>query len=92
MSEAQPESAAHSAADSAAECARAAAPRRDRRCGPLRTMLMKLVAAGTRMPAWVDAGFADYADRLRGDYRLELAEVPLGRRSRSPSSSGSGRR
>jgi len=44
---------------------------------------MKLVAAGTRMPAWVDAGFADYADRLRGDYRLELAEVPLGRRSRS---------
>lgn len=44
---------------------------------------MKLVAAGTRMPAWVDAGFADYADRLRGDYRLELAEVPLGRRARS---------
>jgi len=43
-------------------------------------MLMRLVAAGTRMPDWVDAGVADYAGRLRGDYRLELVEVPLGRR------------
>jgi 23S rRNA (pseudouridine1915-N3)-methyltransferase len=43
-------------------------------------MLMRLVAAGTRMPAWVDAGVADYAGRLRGDYRLELVEVELGRR------------
>jgi 23S rRNA (pseudouridine1915-N3)-methyltransferase len=32
------------------------------------------------MPAWVDAGVADYAGRLRGDYRLELVEVELGRR------------
>jgi 23S rRNA (pseudouridine1915-N3)-methyltransferase len=44
-------------------------------------MLMRLVAAGTRMPAWVEAGFADYAGRLRGDYRLELTEIELGRRS-----------
>ena len=44
-------------------------------------MLMRLVAAGTRMPAWVDAGCADYAGRLRGDYRLELVEIELGRRS-----------
>jgi 23S rRNA (pseudouridine1915-N3)-methyltransferase len=44
-------------------------------------MLMRLVAAGTRMPGWVEAGFADYAGRLRGDYRLELTEVELGRRS-----------
>ena len=43
-------------------------------------MLMRLVAAGTRMPAWVDAGVADYAGRLHGDYRLELVEVELGRR------------
>ena len=35
-------------------------------------MLMRLVAAGTRRPAWVEAGFADYAGRLRGAYRLEL--------------------
>jgi 23S rRNA (pseudouridine1915-N3)-methyltransferase len=43
---------------------------------------MRLIAAGTRMPAWVDAGFADYAGRLRGDYRLELVEIPLGQRGR----------
>jgi 23S rRNA (pseudouridine1915-N3)-methyltransferase len=34
------------------------------------------------MPDWVDAGFADYAGRLRGDYRLELVEIPLGQRGR----------
>ena len=44
-------------------------------------MLLKIVAAGTRMPAWVDAGFNDFASRLRGDYRLELVEIPLGRRT-----------
>jgi len=43
-------------------------------------MQMRLLAAGTRMPPWVDAGVADYAGRLRGDYRLELVEVELGRR------------
>jgi 23S rRNA (pseudouridine1915-N3)-methyltransferase len=43
-------------------------------------MRMRLIAAGTRMPAWVDAGFAEYAGRLRGDYRLELTEIPLGDR------------
>jgi 23S rRNA (pseudouridine1915-N3)-methyltransferase len=43
-------------------------------------MLMRIVAAGTRMPGWVDAGFDDYAGRLRGEYRLELVEVPLPKR------------
>ncbi len=46
-------------------------------------MLMRVIAAGTRMPSWVDAGFADYAGRLRGDYRLEIVEIPLGQRGRS---------
>lgn len=45
-------------------------------------MLLRVVAVGTRMPAWVDAGFADYADRLRGDYRVELVEVALAPRGR----------
>ena len=45
-------------------------------------MLMRVIAAGTRMPSWVDAGFADYAGRLRGDFRLELIEIPLGQRGR----------
>ena len=45
-------------------------------------MLMRVIAAGTRMPAWVDAGFADYAGRMRGDYRLEIVEISLGQRGR----------
>lgn len=49
-------------------------------------MLMRLIAAGTRMPAWVDAGFADYAGRLRGDFRLELVEIPLAPRGRGDTS------
>lgn len=43
-------------------------------------MRMRLLAAGTRMPDWVDAGCDDYVARLRGDYRLELIEIPLGDR------------
>ncbi len=41
---------------------------------------MRVIAAGTRMPEWVVAGFDDYAERLRGDYRLDLTEIPLGDR------------
>jgi 23S rRNA (pseudouridine1915-N3)-methyltransferase len=44
---------------------------------------LKLVAAGTRMPGWVAQGFDDYAARMPRDCRLELTEIPLGRRSRS---------
>ncbi len=45
-------------------------------------MLLHVVAAGTRMPGWVNAGYRDYADRLQGaDYRMTLTEVALGRRS-----------
>jgi 23S rRNA (pseudouridine1915-N3)-methyltransferase len=44
-------------------------------------MLLRVIAAGTRMPGWVDAGFADYAGRLRGDFRVELVEIALGARS-----------
>lgn len=44
-------------------------------------MLMRVIAAGTRMPGWVDEGFADYAARLHGDFRLELVEIALGARS-----------
>jgi len=44
-------------------------------------MRIVLLAAANRQPAWVDQGYRDYARRLRGAYRLELAELPLGRRS-----------
>jgi 23S rRNA (pseudouridine1915-N3)-methyltransferase len=44
-----------------------------------------LIAATNRQPAWVDAGYADYAKRLRGRCALELKEVPLARRAASAS-------
>jgi 23S rRNA (pseudouridine1915-N3)-methyltransferase len=43
---------------------------------------LRLVAVGTRMPAWVTEGFNDYAVRMPRECRLELREVALGRRSR----------
>ena len=45
-----------------------------------------VIAAGNRQPEWVDAGFDEYAKRLRGSYALELVEISLGRRSRSNAS------
>ena len=41
-------------------------------------MRIHLIATGTRMPAWVNQGFADYAARLPTECRLLLKEVPLG--------------
>lgn len=43
-------------------------------------MRIRLLAVGTRMPAWVDEGFADYAKRLSGDMSLELVEITAGKR------------
>lgn len=42
-----------------------------------------MIAAGTRMPPWVDEGFADYRGRLPRECRLELTEIPLSRYRRS---------
>lgn len=42
-----------------------------------------LIAAGTRLPAWVNAGYDEYAARLTAEYRLELKEIALGQRSGS---------
>jgi 23S rRNA (pseudouridine1915-N3)-methyltransferase len=44
-------------------------------------MLLRVIAAGTRMPEWVNQGFDDYAGRLTQEYRLELKEIALGQRS-----------
>lgn len=44
-------------------------------------MRLQLLAAGTRLPDWVNQGVADYAGRLTRDYRLELKEITLGQRS-----------
>jgi 23S rRNA (pseudouridine1915-N3)-methyltransferase len=38
-------------------------------------MKLLVIAVGTRMPAWVDAAFADYARRMPRRARTELVEV-----------------
>jgi 23S rRNA (pseudouridine1915-N3)-methyltransferase len=38
-------------------------------------MNLRVVALGHRMPAWVTAGWSDYARRLPHDFVLELVEV-----------------
>jgi 23S rRNA (pseudouridine1915-N3)-methyltransferase len=45
-------------------------------------MRLRLLAVGTRMPAWVEEGFGDYAKRLSGDISLELVEITAGKRSK----------
>jgi 23S rRNA (pseudouridine1915-N3)-methyltransferase len=41
---------------------------------------LRLLAVGTRMPAWVDTGFEEYRKRLPRECALELREIPLARR------------
>ena len=38
-------------------------------------MRLLLLAAGTRLPEWVNAGYEEYATRLKGDFKLELKEI-----------------
>lgn len=49
-------------------------------------MRVRIVAVGTRMPAWVSAGCEDYLRRLRPAMRVELVELTPGRREASGSS------
>ena len=44
-------------------------------------MRIQLIAAGKRQPAWINEGYEEYARRLQGACKLELTEIPLGRRS-----------
>lgn len=45
-------------------------------------MRIVLAAVGSGMPPWVAQGFADYARRLGGGWRLVLQEVPAARRGK----------
>ena len=42
-------------------------------------MRIRLIAAGTRLPAWIAAGVAEYGKRFGRGLRFELVEVPLAR-------------
>jgi 23S rRNA (pseudouridine1915-N3)-methyltransferase len=40
----------------------------------------KLIAAGTRLPEWVNDGFREYQKRLRTPLSLDLIEIPVATR------------
>lgn len=42
-----------------------------------------LITASNRQPEWVDAGYAEYADRMRGRCTLELKAISLAKRTAS---------
>lgn len=44
-------------------------------------MRLILLAAGTRLPGWINDGYGEYASRLTADYKLELKEIQLGQRA-----------
>jgi len=46
-------------------------------------MRVRIIAVGTRMPAWVGAGCDEYLKRLRPALRVDLVEIPAGRRAAS---------
>ncbi|HXH03273.1 MAG TPA: 23S rRNA (pseudouridine(1915)-N(3))-methyltransferase RlmH [Candidatus Competibacteraceae bacterium] len=46
-------------------------------------MRIHLIAVGERMPAWVSAGYAEYAGRLPRECALQLIEITPGRRGKN---------
>jgi 23S rRNA (pseudouridine1915-N3)-methyltransferase len=40
---------------------------------------VRVVAAGTRLPGWIEAGFAEYAKRMPPESPLELKEIAVAR-------------
>jgi 23S rRNA (pseudouridine1915-N3)-methyltransferase len=43
-------------------------------------MRCRLIAAGTRLPDWVNSGFREYQKRLRRPFSLELLEISVAQR------------
>lgn len=46
-------------------------------------MHIRLLAVGTRMPAWVNQGYLEYANRMPKECALELQEIPAAKRSKA---------
>ena len=45
-------------------------------------MRISVIAVGTKMPAWVNAGVQEYGKRMPRELKLEWREIPLARRGR----------
>lgn len=46
-------------------------------------MKIHLIAVGTKMPDWVDAGYREYAKRLPAECELRLIEIPAVKRGKN---------
>lgn len=46
-------------------------------------MQIHLIAVGTRMPDWVEQGYAEYARRMPPECRLQLHEISAGKRGKN---------
>lgn len=46
-------------------------------------MQLDLISVGQRMPTWVQLGYQEYADRLPRDCKLELKQIPAGKRTKN---------
>ncbi len=46
-------------------------------------MITRILAIGTKMPDWVDAGFNEYAKRFTSTFSLELCEIPAEKRMKN---------
>ncbi|WP_226662865.1 23S rRNA (pseudouridine(1915)-N(3))-methyltransferase RlmH [Microbulbifer aggregans] len=48
-------------------------------------MKIRILAAGGKMPSWVQEGYHEYAKRLPRELTLEMVEIPLGNRGQKNS-------
>lgn len=46
-------------------------------------MRIRIIAVGTKMPDWVEAGYAEYAKRMPRDVSVDMVELPLAPRSKN---------
>jgi 23S rRNA (pseudouridine1915-N3)-methyltransferase len=52
-------------------------------------MRISVIAVGTRMPAWISQGIAEYSKRLPRELKLVWREIPLARRGKEVGASQS---
>ena len=45
-------------------------------------MRLRILAIGTKMPDWVESGCNEYLKRLPPELRIEVLELPLGKRGK----------
>ncbi|MCB1647396.1 MAG: 23S rRNA (pseudouridine(1915)-N(3))-methyltransferase RlmH [Pseudomonadales bacterium] len=48
-------------------------------------MLIEIVAIGTKLPAWTEAGYEEYAKRLPREWDLQVKELAVARRGKTDS-------